>query len=119
MKRDKSRGEKKTYDGQTMVAEEKWRFMLLSSQRAKLKSAITVAIRSATAMAMALHEGRSFRGEKRNRGARGKRVEKEEMATAEESPLIWDEKIEGWRSLRINLKSLKTYEKIQRESSRW
>lgn len=39
--------EKKTYGGQTVVAEEKWRFMLLTSQRTRLKSAITAAIRSA------------------------------------------------------------------------
>lgn len=46
-----NQGGKKIYGGQTVVAEEKRRFMLLSSQRARLKSAITVAIRSATAMA--------------------------------------------------------------------
>lgn len=47
---DESRG-KKTYGGQTVVVEEKRHFMLLSSQRTKLKSAITAAIRSATVMA--------------------------------------------------------------------
>lgn len=82
------KGEKKTYGGQTVVAEEKWRFMLLTSQRAKLKSAITAAIRSTTAMTMVLRDGRSFCGGKRNRGARGKRVEKEEIATGEKSPFI-------------------------------
>lgn len=39
------------YGSQTVVAEERRRFILLSSQRAKLKSTILAAIKSATMMA--------------------------------------------------------------------
>lgn len=42
---------RKMYGSQTVVAEERRRFILLSSQRAKLKSTILAAIKSATMMA--------------------------------------------------------------------
>jgi len=67
MKRRQIEGGKKI-SGQTVVAEEKRRFMLLSSQRARLKSAITAAIRSAKNITWNRH---LYCEKIRNREARG------------------------------------------------
>lgn len=74
-----------------MVAEEKRCFILLSSQRARLKSAITVPRLDQQRRWRALRTFVSWR--RRTEGRWRRRVEKEEMWPEKENLLIWGGKI--------------------------